>query len=407
MKILILNFGDFKGGASIAANRLHESLIKNNIDSKLLVLDKKTNNLNTFTINLFSFKLSSFFSKVEDKLIKIVYPNKTTNRFSSSLLSNNKITRAINDYNPDVVHLHWVQSGMLSVKDISKIKKPIVWTLHDVWAFTGGCHYNQNCMNFHDSCGNCKVLGSHKSSDLSQFVFNSKLKDYTKHGNITFIGLSKWMSKLARNSPLTKNKVINLPNPINTNIYKPTPKDDTSFLLEINSKTNNILIGAMSLEIKRKGFKEFIDAVEYISNDFDLITFGTSKSNSFKIKQRILDAGFISNINQMVMLYSAVCVTVIPSLEENLSNVIMESLACGTPVVAFNIGGNSDMITHKVNGYLAIPFDLKDLAQGIDWVLNNKDEFNLSQNSVNKVREEFDYSIVAKKYIDLYKNILN
>ena len=129
----------------------------------------------------------------------------------------------------------------------------------------------------------------------------------------------------------------------------------------------------------------------------------TSKSNSFKIKQRILDAGFISNINQMVMLYSAVCVTVIPSLEENLSNVIMESLACGTPVVAFNIGGNSDMITHKVNGYLAIPFDLKDLAQGIDWVLNNKDEFNLSQNSVNKVREEFDYSIVAKKYIDLYK----
>jgi glycosyltransferase involved in cell wall biosynthesis len=107
------------------------------------------------------------------------------------------------------------------------------------------------------------------------------------------------------------------------------------------------------------------------------------------------------------MIYNAVGVTVVPSLEENLSNVIMESLACGTPVVAFNIGGNSDLITHKVNGYLAIPSDVKDLAQGIDWVLNNKEELNLSQNCINKVRKEFDYSIVAKKYTNLYKKILN
>ena len=407
MKILIINFSDSAGGASIAANRLHDCLIKNNVDSKFLVLDKKTNISGSYTINRFLSKFIYFFAKLENKLIELFYTNKSTNRFSLSLLSNRKITRAINAYNPDIVHLHWVQSGMLSVKDISKIKKPIVWSLHDVWAFTGGCHYNESCMNFQNSCGSCKILGSNKFSDLSQFVFKSKIKAYKKHGNITFVGLSKWMTNLAMSSSLINKKVINLPNPINTNIYKPSIKENNSLLTEINPKINNILVGAISLKIKRKGFKEFIDAVEYIANDFDLITFGVSNANSIKIKQRRVNVGFISKTRDMVSLYSIVSVTVVPSLEENLSNVIMESLACGTPVVAFDIGGNSDLITHKVNGYLATPLDVRDLAQGIDWVLNNKDKLNLSENCIDKVKQEFDYSVVAEKFIDLYKNILN
>ena len=407
MKILIVNFSDSAGGASIAANRLHDCLIKNNVDSKFLVLDKKTNNPNIFAVNLFLSKLIVFFGRFENRLIRVFYSKKTTSRFSSSILSIRKINRIIDDYNPDIVHLHWVQLGMLGIKEISKIKKPIVWSLHDVWGFTGGCHYNESCINFYDSCGNCKVLGSNKSSDLSQFVFNSKMKAYTKHGNITFVGLSKWITSLAMKSPLTFNGVVNLPNPIDTNVYRQIPKNNNSFLLKINSKNNNILIGAMSLKIKRKGFNEFIDALGFVSNDFDLVTFGNSNTSSLKIKQKTVNLGFISSINQMIMIYNAVGVTVVPSLEENLSNVIMESLACGTPVVAFNIGGNSDLITHKVNGYLAIPSDVKDLAQGIDWVLNNKEELNLSQNCINKVRKEFDYSIVAKKYTNLYKKILN
>ena len=109
----------------------------------------------------------------------------------------------------------------------------------------------------------------------------------------------------------------------------------------------------------------------------------------------------------MIRLYSAVSVTALPSLEENLSNIIMESLACGTPVVAFDIGGNSDLITHKVNGYLATPFDVKDFAQGIDWILNNADEMKLSENSVDIVRKSFDYSVVADQYKNLYQQVLN
>lgn len=407
MRILIVNFGDSLGGASVAASRLQNCLTENDIDSKFLVLNKKANIFGTYTINRIFSKFIFFLAKLENKLIKQFYPNKSTNRFSLSLLNNRKITSAINTYNPDLVHLHWVQSGMLSVKDISKIKKPIVWSLHDVWAFTGGCHYNESCMNFQNSCGSCKILGSNKFSDLSQFVFKSKIKAYEKHGNITFVGLSKWMTNLAISSPLTNKKVINLPNPIDTNIYKPSIKENNPLLTEINPKINNILVGAISLKIKRKGFKEFIDAVEYIANDFDLITFGVSNANSIKIKQRRVNVGFISKTRDMVSLYSIVSVTVVPSLEENLSNVIMESLACGTPVVAFDIGGNSDLITHKVNGYLATPFDVRDLAQGIDWVLNNKDKLNLSENCIDKVKQEFDYSVVAEKFIDLYKNILN
>ena len=405
MKILIVNLGDSNGGASIAANRLQECLMNEGVDSKLLVLNKKNKNQNILTVNTFFSKSVVFFSKLETKLVSLFYPKKTTNRFSASLIGFNLITRVINSYKPDIVHLHWVQSGMLSISDISKIKKPIVWSLHDVWGFTGGCHYNENCKNFEKTCGSCKVLGSTKFNDLSSVVYSAKQKSYEKHGNITFIGLSKWMAQLAKKSSLSKGKVINLPNPIDTRIYKRNSKLDSLSFFGMDHKNNNILIGAMSLKIERKGFKKFLGSTKHITSNFNLITFGESSVENSKISHTVLNVGIISKVNEMVMLYNASCVTVVPSLEENLSNVIMESLACGTPVVAFDIGGNSDMITHKVNGYLAIPFDEIDLARGVDWVLNNK-EITLSENAIEKVQNDFDYPVVAKKYLEFYKKII-
>ena len=402
MKILTVNYSDSAGGASIAAYRLHKALKQSGVDSKMLVLDKKTNDPNVFAIDKRIGRLLRIISKIEDKFIKRIYPNKTTNRFSYSNSGLRIIAKKINKLNPDIVHLHWVQSGTLSSTEIPKIKKPIVWTLHDTWGFTGGCHYNESCNNFLTGCGTCKILNSEKKEDISRKNFSRKQLAFSTHGNINFIGLSNWITKLAVKSPLTKN-VYNLPNPINTKDYCKKLNNEIVNSIGIDPERNNVLIGAMSLEIKRKGFQEFLDSLKYIKSDIDIVTFGKNNyhlSTSFQI----INAGLISNPSEMINLYNLSSVTVVPSLEENLSNVIMESLACGTPVVAFDTGGNSDLISHKNNGYLANYQDEKDLAAGIDWVLNNKK--NLSDNAINSIKENFDYSVVAKKYIDLYQSLL-
>ena len=407
MKILIVGFSDSAGGAAIAANRLNDCLNQNNIDTKFLVLDKRLNTPTIVGVNSYVSRLIVLFSRVESRLIKFFYFRKSSNRFSASLITMKIINRIIDNHDPDIIHFHWVQQGMISINDIARIKKPIVWSLHDVWPFVGGCHYNEDCLNFREGCGNCRVLGSQRLNDISRYLFRSKMKSYSTHGNITFVGLSKWIANLAEQSPLTNKRVVNIPNPIDTSVYRPMPFDDLSFLSELKLSGNKILVGAMSLRVRRKGFNEFLDSVEFISNDVDIITFGTPSTTCYTAKRRIVNAGIISNTANMIRLYSAVSVTALPSLEENLSNIIMESLACGTPVVAFNIGGNSDLIIHKVNGYLATPFDVKDFAQGIDWILNNADEMKLSENSVDIVRKVFDYSVVANQYKNLYQQVLN
>ena len=406
MKILIVNTDDSSGGAAIAASRLHESLLLNNIEAKLLVVYKKSQRDYVYAIDILLRKLVIKISKYEHRFLRIIYPKKSTTRFSTSILSIRKLPKVIEEFGPDIVHLHWVQSGLLGIDEIALIKKPIVWSLHDVWPVTGGCHYNEHCTNYRQSCGSCKVLGSKKPLDLSRLVYNSKMRAYSKHGNITFVGLSRWIFELSMESPLSFKRVVNLPNPIDTNVYKPIPAERNVFLSQLKSKGNYILIGAMSLKVKRKGMRELIDALEYVENDVNLISFGESSPTVDMLSRKTEHLGYVSDANDMAMVYNIADISVVPSLEENLSNVIMESMACGIPVVAFNIGGNSDLISHKVNGYLAKPFDLGDLARGIDWTLEHKDKLNLSQKCVNKIREEFSYSIVGKQYFSLYNEIL-
>ena len=216
MKILIVGFSDSAGGAAIAANRLNDCLNQKNIDTKFLVLDKRLNIPTIVGVNSYVSRLIVLFSRVESRLIKLFYYRKSSNRFSASLLTMNIINRIIDNLNPDIIHFHWVQQGMISINDIARIKKPIVWSLHDVWPFVGGCHYNEDCLNFREGCGNCRVLGSEKANDMSRYLFRSKMKSYSTHGNITFVGLSKWITNLAEQSPLTNKRVVNIPNPIDT-----------------------------------------------------------------------------------------------------------------------------------------------------------------------------------------------
>ena len=352
----------------------------------------------------------SLIRRILDRLLVNTYKHRSATYFSPNLVPFSGLVQRINALNPDIVHLHWVNKAMLSISDIAAIKAPIVWSLHDMWAFTGGCHYDEGCGAYNELCRECKVLGSTKKNDLSHKIFNKKRRAYAKHKNLTIVGLSQWLADCASNSMLFKNnKVVCLPNPIDTAVYSPLDKRVAREILRLPMDKTLVLFGAMgATSDPRKGYKELCEALFTLKpNNIELVVFGSSEPNvseGFKFKAHYL--GELHDDVTLRALYSAVNVMVVPSLQENLSNAIMESLACGTPVVGFDVGGNSDMIKHQKNGYLAKPFDPTDLAIGIDWVLRATNYDELSVNARNKVLTEFDSEVVAKNYSELYASVL-
>ncbi|TBV28495.1 glycosyl transferase family 1 [Meridianimaribacter sp. CL38] len=406
MKILIVNFSDIEGGAARASYRLHNSLLKEGVSSTMLVKTKKSDD---YTVISPTSKIGKFTAKAQS--IINPYPllkYKEHDLFSPSFSPSFRIVKAINEINADIVHLHWINAGMLKIEDFSKIKAPIVWSLHDMWAFTGGCHYSKECERYKENCGKCIILKSNKENDLSRKIFNRKKKTFAKT-NLTIIGLSKWLESCAKSSTLFRDKrVVNLPNPIDTNLFKQVEQKHARKLFNLPNDKKLILFGAMSATSdKRKGFDQLKKALKSINKEcVELLIYGSSKpQNPENLGFKSHYLGRLYDDASLTAIYNAADVMIVPSLEENLSNVIMESLSCGTPVVGFDIGGNSDLIDHKENGYLAKPLDTNDLAKGIEWVLNNENYLGLKNKSRAKVLKNFDTTIVAKKYIQLYKSI--
>ena len=411
MKILIVNTSDIDGGAARASYRLHKSLLALHVDSKMLVQNKISGDS---TVIAETSKLRKGFNKLRptiDSLPIGFFKERTKTLFSPSWFGFSNIVDQINEMNPDIVHLHWICGGMMTIEDIARIKAPIVWSLHDMWAFTGGCHYDEECQGYEKECGNCKVLGSEKDHDLSKKIFKRKQKTFSQKKDITIVGISNWLNECSKNSTLLKDKNhINLPNPLDINIFKPFDKEKARELWGLPKDKKLVLFGAMGgTSDPRKGFYELMESLEEIEDsNVELVIFGSERCEETE------DLGFIVyylgqlyDDVSLVTLYNSVDVMIVPSLQENLSNAIMESLACGVPVVGFDIGGNADMIDHERNGYLAKPFSTKDLALGIEWVLNNYNYKILCQNARNKVLNNFDSVVLAEKYIELYKSIVD
>lgn len=413
MKILIVSYSDINGGAARAAYRLHQSLLRQGVDCKMLVQDKRGDDSTVIGPDSNFLKLLAKIRPVVDSIPVNFYKNRTQTLFSPSWLGFNNISKKINDLNPDIVHLHWVCGGMLRIEELPKIKAPIVWSLHDMWAFTGGLHYDEDANSYKKECGKSRVIGSNNSYDLSRKVFKRKQNTYKKLDNLHIVGLSNWINSCSMGSTLLKEKKhINLPNPIDTNIFKPLDKSIAKYIYNLPKDKKLILFGAMDATTDpRKGFDELVKSLERLDrNDVELVVFGSSKpkgksqiSSRFKINY----IGQLSDDVSLTTLYNAADVMVVPSLQENLSNAIMESLSCGVPVVAFDIGGNKDMVVHKENGYLANPFDIEDLKNGVNYILNHEHYQIISNNARTKIVRDFDSNIVSTRYIELYKSILN
>ena len=403
MKILIVNTSDTQGGAARAAYRLHRALLDNGTKSQMLVQDKISDD---WTVIGPISKLQKGINKLRPTLESIstkFYKNKTKTLVSTSWLGFNNIANRINKINPDIVHLHWICGGMMRIENIAKIKAPIVWSLHDNWAFTGGCHIMWECKKYKNECGSCPRLSSNKENDLSRKTFNRKQKAFSQKKDITIVGLSRWLNNCSKNSTLLQDKKhINLPNPIDTNVFKPFDKVKARELWSLPQDKKLVLFGAMSaVSDINKGFKELSEALHKLQDkDIEFVVFGSSEPQNppnFGFKTHYL--GHIHDDISLVTLYSAVDVMVVPSLQEAFGQTASESMACGIPVVCFNTTGLKDIVEHKKTGYLAKPFDITDLKCGIEWIMNNENYDKLCENARKKVVKEFNNKVVAQKYI--------
>lgn len=408
MKILHINTYDIQGGAARAVYRLHRALLAENVDSQMFVQFKSSDD---FTVLTFDGRFKKFIARLRlffDTLPIRYYKNRDQVFFSTGFLPCSDIATYIKKINPDIVHLHWVADGMLSINDLLKINKPIVWSMHDNVLFTGGCHIKWECEKYKQHCESCPRLNSHQKKDISYYVFERKKKVFSRKKSMKVVGLSNWIANCARQSELlSKFDIVCLPNLIDVQAYHPLDKILAKQMLSLSVKKKLVLFGAMSATSDiNKGFGQLFEALGDV-DDVELIIFGSSEpKNPPKFNQKVHYLGQLHDDISLKILYNAVDVMVVPSLQENLSNAIMESLACGTPVVAFDVGGNSDLIDHKNNGYLAKPYDTQDLAQGINWVLHNNQYQQLCDNARTKVLTTFDSHIVAQQYIKLYQEIL-
>ena len=407
MKVVIASSFDIHGGPAKAAHRLHHALLGIDVDSRMLVQVKTSDDVTVIGSKSY---IPRSLKKCRHPLDQIpVWKYKDSNTFSPAWLPLSNIVHKINSMNPDVVHLHWVARGMLSIEDLARIRAPIVWSLHDMWPFTGGCHYDEECGAYKNKCGRCKVLRSDDDNDLSRKVYLRKHKTLSSVKHLVIVGLSRWLANCASQSSLFKErKVVNLPNPIDTGIYSPMDRHAARDRFKLPKSKKLVLYGAVdATSDPRKGFSELKTALSAVKRtDVELVVFGSDGENDHSpcsIKTHFI--GKLSDDASLTMLYNAADVMVAPSKQENLSNTIMEALSCGTPVVAFDIGGNSDMIEHESNGYLAKPFDADDFKNGIEWVLDPDSHTALSKAARNKVLENYEAGHVARQYLSLYEEL--
>jgi glycosyltransferase involved in cell wall biosynthesis len=316
---------------------------------------------------------------------------------------------------PDIINLHWVSAGFLRIESLRKLKAPLVWTLHDMWPFTGGCHLSHDCIKFTGSCGACPILKSSRDFDLSRWIWRRKARVW-KNLNLTIVTPSRWLAKRARISSLFKNfRIEIIPNGLDSRVFRPIDKKIARDALGIPEGQKIVLFGSVHPESDaNKGFQLLKRALQAIKEqrkvgDITCLIFGVSgprKNLDIGLSMHYL--GFLHDDITLALAYSAADAFILPSLQENLPNTVMEALSCGTPCVAFNAGGTPEMIVHKKNGYLAHPFDVEDLGRGILWVLGNEARSKaLSEYARKKAQREFDLGIQAKCYRALFDEIIN
>ncbi|QZZ22102.1 glycosyltransferase family 4 protein [Leptothermofonsia sichuanensis E412] len=409
MKVLHLSTSDIDNGGARAAYRLHQGLQALQCDSQMLVRAKFSSDDSVTAERSLITKLGPPASSLPLRF----YPQRNATMFSPQWFPD-VITARARQIDPDIVHLHWVCNGFLQIESLPRFAKPLVWTLHDMWPFTGGCDYVRDCTHYQKSCGSCPQLGSNRSRDLSRQVWQRKVKAW-KNINLVIVATSRWMADCACSSSLFQDRRIEvIPLGLDTEKYKPINQRIARELLNLPQEKPLVLFGAINATSdQRKGFHLLSDALKCLgqtgwADQLEVIVFGSSKpATSVDLGFKAHYLGRLHDDLSLALAYSASDVMVTPSIQEAFGQTASEALSCGTPVVAFNTTGLQDIVDHQLNGFLATPFEVEDLAKGIVWVLEDSDRHQkLRFQARQKSLREFASQTQAQRYLSLYQEIL-
>lgn len=341
-----------------------------------------------------------------DRIPLLFYPKREPATFSPAFWPN-PLRTPINRFRSRLVHLHWVGASMLRVEELARLRCPVVWTLHDAWAFTGGCHYARDCEGFKKHCGRCPQLGSRRENDYSRSLMSRKAKTFEKL-DLTIVAPSRWLADMARQSSLFADRRIEvIPNGLDTESFKPVNRQAVRQYFNLPPDMPVLLFGAQWVTDPRKGGDLLCEALKRLDSPCTLFVFGQGKlplENASHVTVR--QFGSLADDISLAMVYSAADVFLCPSREDNLPNTVAEALACGTPCIAFDVNGLPDMIEHQKNGWLARPFDSADLAEGIRWLVRHPQPEQLRRSAREKAVSEYSMALMEERYVALYTDLL-
>lgn len=413
MKVLHLSTTDTLGGAARGAFWLHRALEDQGVETIMLVNRKYGDDDTVVALNGPLARVTRWARAELDQLPLRLYRPTGESYWTVGWIPHH-IDRAVERLDPDIIHLHWTGGGFLSVESLARFNRPLVWTLRDMWAFTGGCHYTAGCERYMEGCGHCPQLRSTRDNDLSRWTWQRKRKGWNGL-DLWLVPISTWLARCGRASKLLQDKPMEvIPNGVDAQCFRPMDRQKARKAWGFEPGRSYILYGAFeAVNDPRKGLTQMTLALREMSAQgwgerSEVAVFGgPTAADMPELGMRARFLGPIVDDAKLATLYNAADVMVVPSLQEAFGKTVIEAMACGTPVVAFDSGGPADIIEHARTGYLAKSFDPEDLAHGIIWCLERKERAaDLGTRARGAVEERFDIAVVARRYRRLYERIL-
>ena len=441
MRILIVNTSECTGGAAVAANRLCDALNNYGVKAKMLVRDKQTDDITVVTCK--GSKLKKKWCFLWERIV--IWLNNRLSRqnlFKVSIANTGiDITTMPEFQKADIIHLHWINQGFLSLDGLQKILqsgKPVVWTMHDMWPLTAICHHAYDCEAYSTGCSHCHFLRHPGKNDLSARVFHKKEKvlesihvqrssqseaaepsaTFNAQQSLRFVAVSEWLAEKAFKSALIGHFPISvIPNVLSLQQFTIVDRIDARTTLGINARFI-IAFGAARLDDPIKGFGYLTEALRLLvhnghtnADDVHLLLFGTIRDAGIfdSLPVRYTHLGYISDTYRLSEVYSASNIVVSSSLYETFGQTLIEAMACGCLPVSFDGSGQADIITHKKNGYLAKRLSAESLADGMEWALkkSESESITLRKELRRSVVRRYGESVVANQYINLYQSVLS
>lgn len=414
MKCLIISTFEQAGGAARSAHRLYRQSTLSGVDCRMLVQYKNSDDPLVSGPDGWLAHKAGILRPYLDALPLLCYRSRLSPPWSLAWLPKD-IDAEVAAFSPDIVHLHGIGHGFLPIGAIRRLAKPLVWTLHDSWAFTGGCHLPGACTRYSGDCGRCPQLNARHDHDLSRWGWQRKASCWPKL-EVTFIAPSHWISNCARSSSLLRSMPIEvIPNGIDTRYFMPGDRAVARNALGLSQQGLVLLYGASSFtRDKNKGFSHLKSSLLLVAarlgqRNLTVVLFGDSNYQDTEIEGiSVRSYGHIATDEKLISLYRAADFFVLPSLQENLPNTVMEAMSCGIPCIAFDVGGVCELVSHGENGFVVKAANEHELAEGITWMMADVDRLaRLGRRARKTVEDGFSLTGVAERHHSLYGRILN